>query len=47
MQNAWGTSECINILDGKHGYKGRKDRKNSEAGSVVLDWTYLAQDIDQ
>ena len=27
MQNAWETSECVNILVGKHGYKGRKDRR--------------------
>jgi len=24
-----------------------KIEKKSEAGSVVMDWTYLAQDIDQ
>ena len=27
MQIAWGTSECINILVGKHGYMRRKDRR--------------------
>jgi hypothetical protein len=27
VQNASGTRECINIFVGKHGYKGRKDKK--------------------